>query len=180
MKKRLSIAFMVLLSASMVAYAQPKNALKINILSPVLKTFNVSYERVLTESSSAQLGFYVTSASAAGLKYSGIGLTPEVRFYLSDSDAPEGFYVGPFLRYQSLKLEVKDTGDKANISSIGAGVIIGKQWLFKERVTFDIFLGPSYSGGTVKATSGSSSDFDVSGGVKGFGLRAGITLGVAF
>jgi hypothetical protein len=85
------------------------------------------------------------------------------------------------VRYQSVKIENKDTDAEANLNAIGGGAVVGKQWVFKERVTLDIFLGPSYNGGNVKVKTGTDDEFDnLSAGFSGFGLRAGLTLGVAF
>lgn len=172
----------VILGAIMVmpdAQAQ-SNAVKINIFSPIFKTINVSYERVLKETSSFQLGFYYTGASLSSLKYSGFGITPEYRFYLSETAAPQGFYAAPFLRYQSVNLTVDGSSSEANFSAVGGGLVVGKQWVFKQLVTLDLFIGPSYSSGKVDVKSGSEDDFNISGAFDGFGLRTGLTLGVAF
>jgi hypothetical protein len=176
--KKIVIVFAIL-TAGVSAHAQ-QNAIKINLLSPLFRTLNLSYERALNEKSSFQLGVYFTGASVGDFKYSGTGITPEYRFYLSETPAPEGFYVAPFLRYQNVKIEDKDTSDKATLNAIGGGVVVGKQWIFKERVTLDIFLGPSFNSGKVKVESGDT-DFDkLNPGFKGFGLRTGLTLGIAF
>lgn len=158
------------------------NAIKINILSPILNTINLSYEHALNESSSLQLGFYYTGVKISDLKYAGFGITPEYRFYLSETPAPDGVYLAPFVRYQSVKLTETTSTYEANLTAIGGGVIIGKQWLFKQKITLDIFLGPSYNSGSteVKDTGNGSGDVSVSGAFDGFGLRAGITLGLAF
>lgn len=56
-----------------------------------------------------------SSAACYGLKFGRyqnhrLRLTPEYRFYLSDSKpALEGFYFAPFVRYQNLTLTVADT-----------------------------------------------------------------------
>lgn len=60
----------------------------------------------------------------------------------------------------------------------GGGVVIGKQWIFKEKISLDIFIGPSYSSGNVKVESGQDT-FDT-GVFDGFGIRTGLTLGFAF
>src|SRR5690349_6942363 len=169
MKKVLLIGVVcVLFFAGKNAQAQG-NAVKINFLSPIVKTFNIAYEKTVKENSSFQLGLYYTGFSASSISYKGFGITPEYRFYLSDSPAPAGFYVAPFLRYQSLKLTEDEFDSEATFSSMGGGVIIGKQWVFKKRVTFDIFLGPAFNSGKVKVDDGTSEDtFDVAGGFDGF------------
>ncbi len=76
-----------------------QSTVKINILSPIVKTINLQYEKVVNESSSVQLGFFYTGYSSSGTSFSGFGITPEYRFYLSETEAPAGVYVAPFLRY---------------------------------------------------------------------------------
>jgi len=44
-------------------------------------------------------------------KFSGLILTPEVRFY-PKSNAIDGFYLAPYFRYQNFKLENTETNDK--------------------------------------------------------------------
>jgi Protein of unknown function (DUF3575) len=182
MKKNLTIALILFLSggAFMTAKAQD-NVVKINIFSPIVKTFNLSYERKLSATSSFQLGVFYTSYSPDDTKFAGIGITPEYRFYLSESEAPAGVYVAPFVRYQNFKLENSFDGveSKGTWSSFGGGLVIGKQWIFKEKISLDIFIGPQYiAGGDVKVTDGVDTfETDV---FDGFGVRAGLTLGFAF
>lgn len=152
------------------------NVIKINILSPVVKTFNIQYEKKLNATSSFQLGFFYTGYSTGGTSFSGFGLTPEYRFYLSDSEAPKGVYVAPFVRYQSFTLE--DGSNKGTLSTFGGGLILGKQWIFKEKFALDLFIGPSYNSGSVKVTSGADT-FD-SDAFDGFSVRTGICFGYAF
>jgi hypothetical protein len=69
---------------------------------------------------------------------------------------------------------------EATLSTIGGGVIIGRQWVFKKKITLDLFIGPSYNSGTVKAKdNATSSDFST-GAFDGFGVRTGLTFGLAF
>ncbi len=150
--------------------------LKINILSPIVRTLNVQYEQVLSGTSSFQVGFFYTGYEEDGDSFTGFGITPEYRFYLSETEAPEGVYLAPFLRYQSLKLE-NDLDGKGTYSSFGGGLILGKQWIFKEKVVLDIFIGPSYSSGTIKIESGSGENLGT-GPFDGFGLRTGICFGL--
>jgi hypothetical protein len=158
--------------------AHAQSVLKINILSPIVKTFNISYEHVLSDNSSFQLGFFYTGYKDDFTKFSGFGITPEYRFYLSDSPAPEGVYVAPFLRYQNFKLEDETFNDKADFSAFGGGLVIGKQWIFKDKISLEIFLGPAYYSGKVSGESGDT-NWDT-GAFDGFGLRTGINFGIKF
>lgn len=156
--------------------ANAQSTVKINILSPIVKTLNLQYEKTISTNSSIQLGFFYTGYSTGGTSFSGFGITPEYRFYLSDTEAPEGVYVAPFLRYQNFTLEEDVFSSKGTLSTIGGGLILGKQWVFKEKIVLDIFLGPAYSSGSVTVDSGTNS-FDT-GAFDGFGLRTGLCFGI--
>ncbi len=164
------------------------NVFKVNIFSPIVSTASVFYERAISDDKSVQLGFFYTGFKVTDTKFSGFGITPELRFYLSESNAPEGFYVAPFARYQNFTLtnEFEDfsggggtTKSEATLSTIGGGVIAGKHWIFKERISLDAFLGPQLNSGSVEVKSGDESSFST-GAFSGFGIRTGLTFGVAF
>lgn len=178
MKKAILLVIVALMWCSSNIWAQ-SNIFKLNIVSPIVRTASVFYERTLNDQSSLQMGFFYSGYSDDETKYRGFGVTPEYRFYLSETLAPSGFYVAPFLRYQAFDLEDKVTADEATYSSFGGGLLIGRQWVFKQRVALDLFLGPSYFNGDVEAAEGSGDEFDVEA-FDGFGLRTGITLGLAF
>jgi hypothetical protein len=178
MKKTICLPVMLILM-SLVSYGQEKsNNLKINILSPIASTLNLQYEHVIKKDQSFQLGFFYTGYSNSGTKISGFGITPEYRFYLSDDAAPKGVYVAPFLRYQNYDL-TDDLNDKGTLSTFGGGLILGRQWVFKDKISLDLFIGPQYNSGSVSASSGSSGNFSV-GSVNGFGVRAGVCFGILF
>ena len=177
---KITVILFILISATLLhnrAVAQKSNVLKINIFSPIASTLNLQYERKISGNGSFQLGFYYAGFTIGDTKFSGIGITPEYRFYLSDTEAPQGVYVAPFVRYQDFT--VSNGSDKGTITTMGGGLIIGKQWIFKEKIALDIFLGPKYSSRSVSVTSGTDS-FDTGSGLSGFGLRAGVCFGFAF
>jgi hypothetical protein len=180
--KFLAVVFFV--AAATVAIAQPKTAVKINLLSPIARTFNIALERAITEDGSLQIGFYYSGykfPGDGGVKMSGFGITPEYRWYLSETPAPNGFYVAPFIRYASLTLSTDDgSNDEATMTTFGGGLVVGRQWVFKERVTLDLFIGPKYQTRDLKVKSGSDSEkFDLNF-FNPFGIRGGVTLGIAF
>lgn len=165
---------------SFAQYGEGKvNVFKVNMLSPLVRTGSVFYERKLSEKSSAQIGLAYTGFNRESVKINGLVITPEYRLYLSESkSALEGFYIGPYLRYQNLKFE-DDFENKATLNSFGGGVLAGHQWIFSNIVSLDIFLGPNYNAGDIKVSQGSD-DIDVPSNVRGFGLRFGVTLGITF
>ncbi|HEY0680082.1 MAG TPA: DUF3575 domain-containing protein [Chitinophagaceae bacterium] len=182
MKKLLFAATLIVAVSSLKAQdnGNPQNAIKLNPLSLIFATGNVAYERAVSENQSVQLGVFFSGVSISGLRYTGVGVTPEYRFYVAgNKQALNGVYVGPFVRYQSFTLKDKETDAEAKYTSFGGGAVIGWEKTWSSNFVLDIFVGPAYNSGKIKDKSGSS-DFDVVGSIDGFGLRTGITLGFAF
>jgi hypothetical protein len=181
MKKVLFAATLLVAASALKAQENgAQNAIKLNPLSLVFATGNIAYERAVSENSSFQLGFFYSGVSISGLKYSGLGITPEYRIYFAgNKQALNGVYVGPFVRYQSFTLKDKDSDSEAKFTSFGGGAIIGWEKTWASGFVLDLFAGPQYNSGKIKEKSGSET-FDVAGSIDGFGLRTGITLGFAF
>lgn len=173
-------AALIAVVSSLRAQEMPSNAIKINPLSLVLATGNVSYERAVSETTSAQLGIFYSGVSISGIKYSGLGITPEFRIYFAGrKEALNGVYAAPFLRYQNFTLKDKDTDEKAGFSSFGGGATIGWQKMWSSGFVLDIFAGPSYNAGKFKNDT-DEDQFDISSGISGFGIRTGVTIGFGF
>lgn len=89
-----------------------KHAIKVNLLSPVYSTLNLSYQHVLNHTSSIQLtatymdfdfwgDTYNPSGSSESVKWQrtqGFSVMPEYR-YVTNGRGLSGTYVAPFLRY---------------------------------------------------------------------------------
>lgn len=181
MKRVIIIAcFLVSAGALKAQVNSVQQAIKINPLSLFVITGNVAYERATTENQSIQVGLFYSGVSISGLKYSGLGITPEYRFYFGGrKEALNGVYAAPFLRFQSFTFKDKETTDKANYTSLGGGGIIGWEKTWSSGFVLDIFAGPSYNAGRFK-NDADEDQFDVSSGINGFGIRTGLTLGFAF
>jgi hypothetical protein len=164
------------------AQTEKKNLIKANLLSPIVRTGSFFYERVVAEKSSIQLGFYYTGFQIAGTRFRGFGITPEYRHYLSASQqAPTGFYIGPFLRYQNLDVSVENSSTgTASLSSFGGGLVLGGQWVFSDIVSLDVYGGPNYNARNITYAGGAVEDDFNFTGFGNFGLRLGVTLGLAF
>lgn len=181
MKKNLFTAVAFLLFAlAAAAQTTHKNALKMNPISLLVKTGNIAYERAVSPKASVQLGAFYSGVSLNDFKYAGWGATPEVRFYLgARSEALNGVYVAPFARYQNFAIRDEELKSKARFSTVGGGAVVGWQRSFASGFTLDLFAGPSLSRIHFK-DSADEDDFDISGSMKGAGLRTGLTLGFSF
>jgi hypothetical protein len=182
MKNLLVLTLFVLAFGGLKAQeAGRSNAIKLNPLSLVFATGNVSYERAISDNKSVQLGAFYSSFGLGGLKYSGFGVTPEFRLYFAGNrEALNGVYVAPFARYQSFSLVEKEYPDsKTSFTTMGGGATIGWQKMWGSGFVLDIFAGPSYSKAKFK-NEADEDEFDVQGGFTGFGVRTGITLGFGF
>ncbi len=154
------------------SYAQ-KNIIKWRPAALTWNNIDFSYERVLTNNSSfavkaggmIPLDFtvafnnYKASFQAAENNLGGYTMTkgimggfsvlPEFRYYTA-ADAPNGFYVAPYLKYWRAGFSATATNDttsfastvNASINVIGVGLGIGYQWVIGDAFTVDWnFLG---------------------------------------
>jgi hypothetical protein len=182
MKKILILFFVIIFTIpafsqeKTTSVATEKNVLKINTLSLILGTGSIFYERKLSDLMSGQFGVSYLNYSVSGTKFTGLILTPEVRFY-PKKNAIDGMYIAPYVRYQSYSLS--DNTAKGTLSSIGGGLLFGRQWIRPSGFTMDLFFGGHYSSATVKATQGNVTTFSTKL-FDGFGFRVGFALGFAF
>jgi hypothetical protein len=170
-----------------VVESTPQNVLKINPLSLFTLTTNVSYERVINSQMSGQLGFFYTfpSVTIANTQFRGFGITPEFRYYFAAIEAPKGFYVASFLRYQRFTLtydnpESSQYNGEAIFRATGVGATVGGQWLFGNGFTVDAFFGLAANSFNIRTDVPGLSDkikIPIAGAVT---PRLGITIGKAF
>jgi hypothetical protein len=181
MKKVVLITALVASFVGVKAQDGYKNAVKLNPLSLIFATGNVAYERAINEKTSVQLGVFYSAAGISDLKYTGFGITPEVRFYIAGhKEALNGVYVAPYARYQNFTIKNKESNDEVSFSSIGGGAVLGWEKSWASGFVLDLFVGPGYNSGNVKVKSGNEDNVDINGAFDGFGIRTGITLGFAF
>jgi hypothetical protein len=138
-------------------------------------TGSVFYEHKLSDGTSGQLGLAYVGLKFQDTRFTGIILTPEVRIY-PKKNAIDGFYVAPYLRYQNYTLQ--SGADKGSLSSIGGGVLFGREWITKSGFTMDLFFGGHYGSSNIKVDSGTNS-FNTNL-ITGFGIRVGFAIGFAF
>lgn len=181
MKRILTLSALFALTLHSYAQEGPSpNAIKINPLSLFLATGNIAYERAVNETQSFQIGAFYSGVGISDIKYSGLGITPEYRFYFAGKkQALNGVYAAPFLRYQNFSLRNKVSNAKTSYSSFGGGGIIGWQKMWSSGFVLDLFAGPAFNSGKFK-NEADEDEFDLSAGIDGFGVRTGITLGFGF
>jgi hypothetical protein len=182
MKKIFTLSLAVLLTVSLFAQdktssvSTEKNVIKVNTLSLFLGTGSIFYEHGFTDKVSGQLGVGYLNYGTSGNRFSGLFLTPELRFY-PKSNAIDGMYVAPYLRYQNLGVTVDPY--KATLTNFGGGLAFGRQWITNSGFTMDLFFGGHYSSANLNVKNGSASDFKISA-FDGFGVRIGFAIGFGF
>lgn len=155
-----------------------KNVVKVNMLSLAVATGSVFYERKLSDALSGQLGVAYLGFKSSGSKFSGLILTPEVRFY-PKKNAIDGVYLAPYLRYQKFSLSNDASSSEGSMNSFGGGVCLGRQWIWDSGFTMDLFFGGHYGSANLKVETGSETDLDVDL-FDGFKVRMGLALGFSF
>jgi len=155
--------------------APEKNVMKVNTLALIIRTGAVFYEREISDLTSVQLGLAYMNYRIDDTQLDGIGVTPEFRFYIR-RNALDGFYVGPYLRYNNFGFD--DNNSTGRYKAFGGGVAFGRQWIFKKGFVIDLFFGGHYTNSDITLTTGSESpDFTR---IEGFSIRTGFSLGFAF
>jgi hypothetical protein len=155
-----------------------KNVLKVNTLSFFLGTGSIFYERKISDLTSAQLGVAYMSLKFGDTKFTGLILTPELRLYVK-KNAIDGFYISPYFRYQKYTLENTNDASKGTLTSMGGGLVFGRQWITNSGFTMDLFFGGNYGSSDVTVDSGTGT-FDKTNFFEGFKPRIGFALGFAF
>ena len=184
MKKAVGLFLILILGINTFAQDKPavspeKNVIKVNTLALFVLTGSVFYEREISDLNSLQLGVAYLGYKISDTRFTGIILTPEVRFYVR-KDALDGFYVAPYFRYQSFgynNTESVET-EKGSLTTYGGGVALGRQWIFAKGFVLDFFIGGHYSGSSIDITSGSEPTNIAK--FEGFRTRVGLNLGFAF
>ena len=162
-----------------VGFIPRRNVVKVGLTSTFVKAVSLNYERVLNPDWSVALtvsymlpvtpsGLFDLNAEhitfGAGRELTGYYLTPEVKWYVEQSDkrpAPRGLYVGAYLRYSDTRytssISAIATGENAggridtdlriDLIEFGIGPALGYQFLcLHDRLAIDaIFFAPRWS-----------------------------------
>lgn len=149
-----------------------KNVIKINPISLAFGNINLSYQRAVAKSSAIQIGANYWY-KIFGTEVSGYGIRGSYQFFLTSRTkyAPEGFYLGPQIGYNHLKeRESESSGDIIDTAStLGVGLMLGYQWIWKSGMALDLGIGPMYVFATSETTG---ADFE--------GFLPNITIALGF
>jgi len=176
------------------------NVVKTSVISPAFRTFSLAYERAFTGNISGQLNLSYLSLhigrSANELNLTGYSICPEVRFYLNAGQAINGFFIAPYFKTQSYKMDsnydisIADSilVGKSTIKSNGFGLIVGEQRVLMGRITFEYYLGTTFNNTKIDIEDQFKktyyerffNKFVELGFYNKIGLRAGVTVGIAF
>ena len=182
------------LCASFSAVAQtPRNAIKLNTISLVLKTASLFYEHQLTDSRSLNLGLLVANYSPppsdVELAGRGFALTGEYRFYRG-SHALRGWFAGPYVRFQRYDFTNTNTlhfggvttiiVDKSRLTTFGGGGVVGWKGQLGPRFCLEPFLGIGYAAGQVDDLDDDKGSLEIGGGIRGLEVRPGLSVGYLF
>ncbi len=149
--KKIFLLLVMGVSMMLATNASAQGYIKINPLGLAFGQLGASYESVLSEKSSFQIGANFYNRSFVGVKTTGLGASLQYRFYLSNDDAPKGLFVAPLVGANFLKYGYTDVlgagvgGEDFNYTLITIGAMIGYQWLFSDdKFSFELGIGPAY------------------------------------
>lgn len=118
----------------------------------------------------------------------GYNVIPEVRFYLSnriDGGNLQGLYVGPNLIYEKLKVKITNplpdtTFIAGQVTNFGYGVIVGHQWLFRNRFAVDFFFNPYFNSPSItdEIATAAPQPYEEKKGIQF--RRIGVSVGIGF
>jgi hypothetical protein len=147
---------------------------------------NVQFETKHTSNYSSQIELFYFSGQFFGITipFNGFGLTYNLRYYLK-GDYPKGLFIQPFGRFQQYNLLPNQSSissasglNNERIKIYSSGMVIGYQFIFARRISFDFFAGPSYN--ITYANGIRTTAIDTGPFFNGGWMRIGSTLGFAF
>ena len=184
-----------------------RNIIKTNLTSFFIFTTHLSYERVINQKVTVQIGAYYTFFDNAGILNSnnnnnngnnngnnnyesdyelrGFGITPEIRLYPYGT-APTGFFVGLAPRFQAYTATYNDYANQGfgftevKTAALGLGIIFGQQWIIGDSICLDLFLGPSVNAILRREQIGNANTNYNTPYMRPIGLRIGFNVGFAF
>ena len=183
MKSKLLVISAIILSFASTLYGQGANpnVVKLNLGGLLFQNLSFQYERAI--SNKVSLGLGVSFMPERNLPSMLIGkdevlakvlmndfsITPELRWYpYTDDGAPAGFYFAPYARYSRFTATMPFTHVQSGktfdltgqYSGIGAGLMLGYQWLIADKFSIDWWIVGVHGGSAVAEFSINSNELN--------------------
>lgn len=174
----------------------PKFNIKTNPFGALANTIPLGVEFFPNSAFSIAVnGFFIhseTGVSSTFFSQEGFGVGPELRWYFLETETKgqkNRVYLGAQYSYEE---SANATLDRLGLSidgwshAIGGAFVFGNQWFFRNRFTFDVFMGPGYMNYVKNEnydTNLSKGGFFLSmAGAKASGTRIkfGFSIGISF
>lgn len=187
-----------------------RNSIKFNLLSPFYSNLSVASQHMIDDEKSFQItasymdfgGIFGGSDESYDKDNQAtkmVSFAPEFRYNLNGKYL-SGVYFGAFFRYYFMNYTYDsiDRGSYYYSSPInvipksytyqvlGIGLVFGSQTIYKRKILLDTFIGPIYnimlaSSQTIKSNSDLQVHDDIPNlFLRGYGIRAGIFVGLAY
>ena len=160
---------------------------------PITGEYKILFEAKTTRKQSIETGFgYLGPSllinidelseidSVSSVKTSGYRLQLMYKFFITEDEAPRGFYVGPHVSYATARIANRDNSDdEFSASKLNMNIILGYQLITGGGFTLNVYSGLGFKLRDYDIPTGSTFDFD-------YGNRAspnvafGFSFGIAF
>ncbi len=191
----LSILFVIILGFINSATKAQHVIIKSNVLGIISGNYGGTVEFTAGRKVGISLGGnYVSTTKGDDTQFSsteqetGYNVIPEVRFYVSnriDGGNLQGLYVGPNLIYEKLKVKITNplpdsTSISGQVTNFGYGVIVGHQWLFRNRFAVDLFFNPYFNSPSITGEIATTTPqrYEEKRGIQF--RRIGVSVGIGF
>jgi hypothetical protein len=161
-KTFLLLTFSIAFGAGLVFAQDKKNAkqtVSVNLLPVLFTSFNVFYERAITNKWSMAVGlnYFENKPLFGGKNATWTGLTFDFNGY--SEQACKGFFVSPYVKYRNIaylnnvyyKVDPNNGSNSIYLgqsdefhNQLGIGAKFGYQYLFKNGLGFNVFAGGGY------------------------------------
>ncbi len=194
-------ALILMLVVPLIGFAQeeksnPKINIKTNPFGALANTIPLGVEVFPNSALSFSVNaFYIhseTGTSSTFFGQDGFGIGPELRWYFLETETKgqkNRVYLGAQYNYEE---STNTTLDRLSLPidgwshAVGGAFVFGNQWFFRNRFTFDVFMGPGYMNYVKNEnydTNLSKGGFFLSmAGAKASGTRIkfGFSIGISF
>lgn len=170
----------------------PKRALKIGLFSPLAGFTDISYEQMLTPRTSLEFSGTIIGLGKQNSSRNdkGIGITGAYKGYLKPKYSMNDQYLSSLMHGWYLKGEVtfgmyngkriSDTNTSGTTTFGGLTAVLGKQWIFGDKIALDLYLGAGYGFSNSKSDIGVNNHYILQTYESGFAAKSGIRIGYLF